>query len=103
MTKPKYYFRNEDDERCYQKSVLLSDAKDEGLSEVELWEAKRQKIDGIFWCQAVDEACETMDTKCGNDCPDYSPKNGKSGMCRFKGMFYEPTGEKEIFKVKSNQ
>ena len=31
----KYYFRKEDDERCYTLEYHLQDAKDEGLTEIE--------------------------------------------------------------------
>ena len=95
MTKPKFYFRD-NDECCYAKEYHLSDAKDEGLKEVELFEAIPEKVSGMFWCRAVSESTE--EGYCGKQCDEYSPKNGKSGMCRFKGYFYQK-GKKVIFKV----
>ena len=97
MGKPKFYFRNADDELCYQKEYFLSDMKDEGLKELELFLAKPIKDDEYFFCKAVDE----MGTKgdCGKHCNAYEPKNRKSGCCRYKGKLYEP-GEKVVIKIR---
>lgn len=94
--KTKSYFRTEDDERCYPLDYHLTDAKDEGLTEIELFESIPIRVDGMFWCKAVDEYGE--DGICGRQCEQYEPKNGKSGMCRHKGHFYEH-GNKVMFKV----
>jgi hypothetical protein len=94
----KIYFRNIDDENCYQLEYHLQNAKDEGLSEIELFETKKEFVDGMFFCKAVEE--QTEEGFCGKSCDEYSPKNGKSGMCRFKQKhFYTPT-KKVTFKVK---
>ncbi len=94
--KPKFYFRSVEDELCYTADHHMANAKDEKLTEVELFEATPEKVDGFFWCRAVDECTE--DGYCGKQCEDYEPKNGKSGMCRHKGRLYTP-GKKVIFKT----
>lgn len=94
--KPVYYFRNLDDERCYTLDYHLSDAKDEGLTEMDLYEAVPEKVNGFFWCRAVDESAE--EGFCGKDCEEYEPKNGRSGMCRHKGHFHT-AGQKVQFKI----
>jgi len=76
--KTKFYFRKEDDEMCYTLEYHIMEAKDEGLEEIELFEAVPDKLDGFFWCKAVSETTE--DGFCGKQCDDYEPKNGKSGM-----------------------
>lgn len=97
MKRPKYYFRNIEDERCYQKEYHLSDAKDEGLTEIEVFEAEPDHSKDHFWCQAIDEACEKEDGTCGMDCEDYEPRNGKSGICKYKSHCFTP-GKKVILK-----
>lgn len=94
----KYYFRTEDDERCYTLEYHLADAKDEGLTEIELFEAVPEKVDGMFWCRAVDECSE--EGYCGWQCEEYEPKNGKSGMCKHKCNTFHTHGEKVVFNVK---
>lgn len=53
MSKPKYYFRNEDDEMCYTKKYWVPILKDEGLKEIEMYEAKLLKDEQYFFCKAV--------------------------------------------------
>lgn len=93
----KYYFRTEDDERCYTLDYHLANAKDEGLTEIELFEAIPEKVDGVFWCRAADECAE--EGYCGKQCEEYEPKNGKSGMCRHKCNTFHTHGEKIVFRV----
>lgn len=51
MSKPKYYFRNEDDEMCYTKKYWVPILKDEGLKEIEMYEAKLLKDEQYFFCR----------------------------------------------------
>lgn len=79
----KYYFETEDSEIAYQidhfDSVLQRPFK--------LFEAVPCKVEGFFWCKAVDECAE--EGGCGKDCEYYKPCNGKSGICRYKGRLYD--------------
>lgn len=97
MNRPKFYFREADDEMCYTLEYHLANAKDEGLEEIELFEAIPEKDHEMFWCRAVEEI--TGNGYCGRQCEEYEPKNGKSGMCKHKGKTYT-IGEKKLFKVK---
>lgn len=92
----KFYFRSEDSENCYTLDHHLAEAREEGLSEIELFKAIPDIVDGFFYCRAVGECSE--EGHCGKECEDYAPKNGKSGMCRHKGKFHAH-GEKVVFKV----
>jgi hypothetical protein len=94
--KNQLYFRREDDECCYGLKYQLERARDEGLSEVTLFTAEKEKIEGVFYCHAVGECGE--EGTCGKQCDDYAPKNGKSGMCKHKGMTYAPA-EEVTFKI----
>lgn len=97
MAKVKYYFRSTESEMCYSLDYHLAEAKDKGLKEIELFEAIPEKVDGMFWCNSVNEMSE--DGNCGKQCFEYKPKNGQSGMCQHKRNFWMP-GEKKTFKVK---
>jgi hypothetical protein len=96
MKRTKYYFRKEDSERCYTIDKHMDDAREEGLTEITLFEAKRQKLHDFIYCHAVDECGEKGE--CGKCCGDYQPRNGKSGMCKNQGLLYEPSKEVK-FKV----
>lgn len=97
MSKPKYYFRNEDDEMCYTKKYWVPILKDEGLKEIEMYEAKLLKDEQYFFCKAVLECGEKGN--CGKGCEDYEPCNGKNGRCRHMGKLYEAT-DKILIKVR---
>ena len=96
MSRIKFYFRNADAELCYQKKYWLSEMKDEGLKELEVYEARPIKDDNFFFCKAVEECGEKGN--CGRECEDYEPRNGKSGCCRHVGKLYE-AGEKVLLKM----
>lgn len=96
---PKYYFRTEEDEFCYTLDYHLRNAKEEGLTEIELFEAKPQYIEGFFWCRVINDSGE--DGSCGKKCIDYEPKNGKSGICKHKSNTFKTQGKKVMFKVNS--
>ncbi len=93
--KVKLYFGG-DDELCYPLEYHLMNAKEDGIEELELWEAEPEIFEGMFWCQAV--CAVTEEGHCGKGCEDYTPKNGRSGMCIHKGKFYT-IGEKVKIKI----
>ena len=99
MTKRKLYFRNEDSENCHPVDYFQSDMRDEGITEMIVYEAIPDKSKEYFWCGAVDEAYIQGEGSCGRDCDTYSPCNGKSGKCKFKSYCYMPT-EKVVIKLK---
>ncbi len=94
--KAKYYFRGDDDELCYPLERHVENAKEDGIEELELWEAEPERFESIFWCKAV--LAVTEEGHCGKECEDYTPKNGRSGMCIHKGNFYTH-GEKVKIKI----
>jgi hypothetical protein len=91
---PKYYFRNEDDDSCYPKDHWVRIAKQEGLKEIELLEAKPAKENQFFFCKSFGELGEKG--FCGKGCEDYSPCNGQSGRCRHMGRLFEAGGNVKI-------
>ena len=48
---------------------------------------------GTFWCIELGEGFESGDAGCGLECSDYSPRNGKSGICKFWRPAHHPTGK----------
>ncbi len=93
----KYYFKNADDEHCRPLEFHLEIAKDEELNEIELFEAEKEIVEGMFFCKAVEE--QTEEGYCGKKCDEYSPKNGKTGMCKFKQKHFYSPSKKVTFKV----
>jgi hypothetical protein len=57
--------------------------KENKLSEIEVYKAIKEKINGIFWCTKYKFCGDGTQDYCGKQCRDYSPRNGKSGRCRF--------------------
>lgn len=95
---PKYYFLTELSEMCYTLDYHLTDAKEQGLTEIELFEAVPENNDKYFWCRAAEEIFEHE--ACGKSCIAYQPCNGKSGKCRFKQNTMFEHGKKVKFEVK---
>lgn len=95
--KPKYYFRETDSEMCYTLDYHIAEAKEYGLTEIELYKAVPEKIPYFIWCNIYGMS---VMGGCGKECISYNPRNGKSGMCKNQGRFYTP-GEKVKFKVLS--
>ena len=88
MSKPKLYFRKEDSTWCHTTDYFRSDIMDEGVTEMQVYEAIPDKSKEYFWCGAVDEAYIQGEGSCGRDCDSYTPCNGKSGKCKFKTYCY---------------
>jgi len=95
---PKYYFQTENSEMCYTLDYHLDKAKDEGLTEIELFEALPMKDSLFFWCKKFEALCEHG--CCDKMCEGYDPCNKKSGKCQFKqNTMFEP-GKKVKFEIK---
>ena len=96
----KYYFKDEEvPEYCQTKESLLQEMKDEGISEMEIIEAKAMIGHDCFFCKAIGEAVTKCDGTCGSDCSDYAPRNKKNGICEYWGYCYEPVGENIKLKL----
>jgi hypothetical protein len=95
------YFCNDfDDEGCYPLANLKSRASLMGLRQITVTKAIPINDKDIFFCEALDFAGLKSESDCGKFCNSYSPKNGKSGMCRHQAKCYEPTGEPITIKIK---
>ena len=87
----KIFFETVDSELCYPLSFFESKFE----RPFTVFNAIPEKVNGVFFCKAV--LLPSEDGQCGKDCADYSPKNGKSGMCKHKGRLFEP-GKEVTFK-----
>lgn len=94
----KFYFREDDDERCFLKKDIIADMEENGISELKITEAKRTIGEDYFWCN-INQDSGMVGESCGRFCPDYKPRNGKNGRCRYSGHCYEPTDRIEIIKI----
>lgn len=85
----KLYFRNQNSELCHSLEYFLSDMKDNGITEMDVFTVIKDKSLHHFWCKAIDEVCsKDDDITCGKECVDYTPCNGKSGRCLYKTHCY---------------
>ena len=78
----KLYFREDNDEICFTKKQIIEDMKEEEISELKVFEAKRVTGEPYFWCTANQEVGE-IGQGCGKLCNQYKPRNGKNGRCRY--------------------
>jgi hypothetical protein len=84
-----YYFQHEDSEVCYSLEYFLGEMRAGGLTEMDVYKAKKYKDADYFFCRAVQECGEKGG--CGSDCKDYAPRNGKSGCCKhYSNALFEP-------------
>ena len=98
------YFRNQDSETCHDLDFHLEEAREEGLQEIELFEAIPDKDKSYFWCKSFSEVCGIGPDfePCGKSCEDYAPRNGKSGICKHKTHCYTH-GNTVNFNVKTGK
>lgn len=96
MKTEKLYFENEDANICYPLQYHLERAKEEGLKEIELFEAIPSKEKDYIWCSELETIGEK--SQCNKDC-HYYKASVKSKICDFRGKLKD-FGELVKFKVK---
>ena len=89
------YFKTKDDEFCYTKEDIL---EDEGVTELEVYEAEREGMSDFFWCKEHSFCAERGMADCGRECNEYEPRNGKSGCCKHHTNQVYGYGKKVIIK-----
>ena len=96
----KLYFRKDDD-HCYTIEAHREYMKENGIEQMELIVAEREKATVYFWCKhfgAIGEVGES----CGKVCEAYAPRNGKNGRCRYSGSLYAHTEKRIIINSSEN-
>jgi hypothetical protein len=97
----KYYFESELHEFCSPLSYFLDKAKVNGDATIELFKAVPCRIPCVQWCKVYETIVEPEN--CGKICDLYSPKNGKSGMCKHKSLIIFEHGKKVKIDVKTGR
>ena len=100
MKKEKLYFENEDSEMCYPLGYHIEKAKEEGLKEIELFEAIPDTTNkDTIWCSELETTGEK--SECNKTCPYYTaPEKGR--ICKRRGKLME-WGESFKFSVETSQ
>jgi len=94
----KCYFRA-DEETCETIEGHQEYMKENGLKELEVFEAKRETGTEYFFCLHHLEVGVSGESCGKNWCENYIPNNGKNGRCKHYGYVYENTGKKRILKI----
>ena len=95
MKTQKLYFENKDANICYPLQFHLERAKEEGLKEIELFEAIPSSEKEYIWCSELETVGDK--SECNKDCPYYKV-SGKSKICDFRGKLMN-FGKQLKFKV----
>jgi hypothetical protein len=74
------------DDRVVDIDSVKDDIYDNGLTELLVHEAKRELKSYYFYCKISQESGEKGN--CGLNCSDYSPRNGKNGICKYNSPVY---------------
>ena len=93
----KYYFQK-DAEMCYTLQYHLDFMKENEIKEMEVFEAEIERGTGFFYCREFMQIGE-IGEGCGKSCDKYSPRNGKSGICKHSGNVYEQTEKKKVLTL----
>lgn len=89
----KYFFLERDSIFCYEKSTIKELIKDLGLTEKVCFTAIKDEIADHIYCKEYRQVGSKSES-CGKECPKYTPRNGKNGVCKFHSPCYEH--DKEI-------
>jgi len=96
MNKSRYYFRIGDD-TCYKIESHLAYMVLSNITKMNIVLAERDINSDYFFCQHYKETGEKG--QCGKSCDAYSPRNGKSGACKFVGYVYSETDKVYELKI----
>jgi len=87
----KFYFCDENDERCYRLQWFKDDL--EIGDSIELTEAEMEIGTDHFYCNEYMEV-GLKGEGCGKECESYSPRNGKNGRCKHSKNCYTHSDKK---------
>lgn len=90
----KMYFNQYEPELCYPMDHHIDYMKMEDLPKIIITEAKMDKGSGHFYCKEHNFVGDRSEGTCGKICPQYAPRNGKNGRCKFSYACYIPTDKK---------
>ncbi len=91
------YFEK-DSEIGYSLDYFEDKMKEQGIKQLELYEAERDIGEGTFYCIEFGTVGLVSDGGCGKSCNKYNPRNGKNGRCRYSRNTYSRTDKMLILK-----
>lgn len=99
MKTEKYYFEKSDSEICYSKKYFDYLMEENGITEIRVYEALKDRTMNVFWCRAQCFCGDDSKDTCGKQCREYSPRNGKSGCCKHYTTTLYTHGEQITIKL----
>lgn len=97
----KLYFMYDNEEDLYTLDELKQIMEEESIQEMEIYPAEPYKDDDYFWCKHIGEYGDKNELPCSTGCDNYSPRNGKSGCCRYYSTTFYGPGDKKIVLKKN--
>jgi hypothetical protein len=94
----KLYFHALEDRFCYPLADIKAFMYQEDIKELKVFEAERDKVPGMFFCQKTWEPTEKGFCS-KNNCSHYTPKNKVSGCCKYYGHLYTPSEKERIVRL----
>lgn len=97
--KTKLYFPDFDPEFCYPLEDIKDAMRFHEREVAVLTEAKRDVGGDHFFCKEHRECWERIRFTCGSHCKAYTPRNGRSGICKHWGHTFSPTDKTTTVKI----
>lgn len=95
----KLYFPDFPPEFCWPLDEIKDAMRFHERDTAVLTEAKRDVGGATFCCKKHGVCFERNDFICGSTCKEYSPRNGKSGICKHWGHTFSPTDKTITVKI----
>lgn len=92
--KTKLYFTSLNDVLCKPKREIMAIMAEQNITQVDAYEAKKDKATDNFYCRAFNKVGEQGD--CGKKCEKYAPTNGHTGKCTSWSPMYTRSRIKTI-------
>lgn len=83
---------------CYTEAAIRQTMEEEEIDEIRTFRAVREKDSDAFYCKDVGEAYLKEDSPCGKNCIEYTPRNGKNGICKHHRGVWTSTDEEVVFR-----
>ena len=90
-----------DENYCYTEEYIREVMEEDEIDELTVLVAMPEKDAESFYCIEYDTVEIKEQTECGRHCKGYSPRNGKSGICRWNRRVWTYSEEKVVFRRQS--
>lgn len=96
------YFKKGKEEMCYDLETIRDHMRIDHIKELQVFEAEIDIGTGTFYCSKFGGVGDNSDMGCGKTCDEYAPRNGRSGICRYKRNTYSQTDRLVWIKLKAD-